>query len=103
MPPVCVAGVGLSACPVASHQTLATLGASSSESVQLSLDRVGEYFELLNRPYEVSASSLVHVVVKEFTVYCNRRHSQRNLSHAVCTITVSFACMLSFFHGAVIE
>eukprot|EP00897_Mesotaenium_endlicherianum_P010606 jgi/Mesen1/9574/ME000065S09000 len=37
---------------IALQQTLATLGANSSSSVQQSLDRVGEYYELLNRPYE---------------------------------------------------
>lgn len=37
---------------IALQQTLATLGATGSSSVQQSLDRVGEYYELLNRPYE---------------------------------------------------
>lgn len=37
---------------IALQQTLATLNANGSQSVQLSLDRVGEYYELLNRPYE---------------------------------------------------
>lgn len=47
-------------------QTLTTLNANSNQSVQLSLDRVGEYYELLNRPYEVPYKTVLHFAVLYF-------------------------------------